>query len=133
MIIYKIGLFSFSPNPVTLGTRWLAYAERKLLPSKRSSGGCDGDGVASYRANFLNAAKSLGKGLRELGEQMAAGFTGTGSPTLANSSNSTINAEDIQPGVVTIMDTKVSLFKYDHHDITLISNLLFHLVLNKGK
>ncbi|KAG4074268.1 hypothetical protein HA402_008677 [Bradysia odoriphaga] len=101
---------NFSPNPVTLGTRWLAYAERKLLPSKRSSGGCDGDGVASYRANFLNAAKSLGKGLRELGEQMAAGFTGNNSSaTLANNSNSTSNAEDIQPGVVTIMDTRYSI------------------------
>lgn len=91
----------------------MAYAERKLLPSKRSSGGCDGDGVASYRANFLNAAKSLGKGLRELGEQMAAGFTGTNSSaTLGNSANTTNNTEDIQPGIVTIMDTKVSLFKY---------------------
>lgn len=108
-------MFSFSPNPVTLGTRWLAYAERKLLPSKRSSGGCDGDGVASYRANFLNAAKSLGKGLRELGEQMAAGFTGNNSSaTLANTPNSTSNIEEIQPGIVTIMDTKVSLLKYDH-------------------
>lgn len=87
----------------------MAYAERKILPSKRSSGGCDCDGVASYRANFLNAAKSLGKGLRELGEQMAAGFTGVNnSATLANSSNSPSNIEDIQPGVVTIMDTKVS-------------------------
>lgn len=87
----------------------MAYAERKLLPSKRSSGGCDSDGVASYRANFLNAAKSLGKGLRELGEQMAAGFTGNNSSaTLANNSNTATNAEDIQPGIVTIMDTKVS-------------------------
>ncbi|KAJ6638684.1 Breast carcinoma-amplified sequence 3 like [Pseudolycoriella hygida] len=101
---------NFSPNPVALGTRWLAYAERKLLPSKRSSGGCDGDGVASYKANILNAAKSLGKGLLELGEQMAAGFTGTNSSaTLTNSSNSTSNTEDIQPGVVTIMDTKYSI------------------------
>lgn len=117
---YDFCLFSFSPNPVTLGTRWLAYAERKLLPSKRSSGGCDGDGVASYRANFLNAAKSLGKGLRELGEQMAAGFTGTNnSATLTNSSNTTSNTEDIQPGVVTIMDTKVSFYS----NTTLASSL----------
>lgn len=100
---------------MTLGTRWLAYAERKLLPSKRSSGGCDCDGVASYRANFLNAAKSLGKGLRELGEQMAAGFSGANSSAvLTNSSNSTSNIEDIQPGVVTIIDTKVSATFYSN-------------------
>ncbi len=44
---------------------------------------------------------------------MAAGFTGNNSSaTLANSSNSTSNAEDIQPGVVTIMDTRVSSLEY---------------------
>uniref|UniRef100_A0A182NGI0 BCAS3 domain-containing protein n=1 Tax=Anopheles dirus TaxID=7168 RepID=A0A182NGI0_9DIPT len=66
-----------NPNPVVLGSRWIAYAERRLLPSKRSSGGCEGDGVTSYTATVLNAAKSLGKGLRELGEQVAAGLTGS--------------------------------------------------------
>ncbi|XP_058064154.1 uncharacterized protein LOC131213937 [Anopheles bellator] len=66
-----------NPNPVALGPRWIAYAERRLIPSKRSSGGCEGDGVTSYTATVLNAAKSLGKGLRELGEQVAAGLTGS--------------------------------------------------------
>lgn len=33
------------PNPVTLGTRWLAYAEKKLISNKRSSGGNEGEGV----------------------------------------------------------------------------------------
>ncbi|XP_052901118.1 uncharacterized protein LOC128307363 isoform X2 [Anopheles moucheti] len=66
-----------NPNPVALGSRWIAYAERRLIPSKRSSGGCEGDGVTSYTATVLNAAKSFGKGLRELGEQVAAGLTGS--------------------------------------------------------
>ncbi|XP_053658276.1 uncharacterized protein LOC128707346 [Anopheles marshallii] len=66
-----------NPNPVALGLRWIAYAERRLIPSKRSSGGCEGDGVTSYTATVLNAAKSFGKGLRELGEQVAAGLTGS--------------------------------------------------------
>uniref|UniRef100_A0A182JXR5 Uncharacterized protein n=1 Tax=Anopheles christyi TaxID=43041 RepID=A0A182JXR5_9DIPT len=65
------------PNPVALGSRWIAYAERRLISSKRSSGGCEGDGVTSYTATVLNAAKSFGKGLRELGEQVAAGLTGS--------------------------------------------------------
>lgn len=34
-----------NPNPVTLGSKWLAYAEKKMNLSKRSSGGMDGDGV----------------------------------------------------------------------------------------
>lgn len=33
------------PNPVALGARWMAFAEKKLNPSKRSSGGNDGEGV----------------------------------------------------------------------------------------
>lgn len=101
-----------SPNPITLGPRWLAYAERKLIPSKRSAGGCDCDGVSSYTATVLNAAKTLGKGLRELGEQVAAGLTGTGqtainsvpavNPTAANVE------QQLHPGIVTILDIKVS-------------------------
>lgn len=30
-------------NPIALGDRWLAYAERRLIPSKRSNGGCEGN------------------------------------------------------------------------------------------
>lgn len=85
-----------------------------MLPSKRSNGGCDCDGVASYTATVLNAAKSLGKGLRELGEQMAAGLTGgNGSNSFGLSANTGSNGAslpvtDIQPGIVTIIDIKVN-------------------------
>lgn len=30
------------PNPIALGTRWLAYAEKKLIPARRSGGGNEG-------------------------------------------------------------------------------------------
>lgn len=96
-------------NPIALGARWMAYAERKMLPSKRSSGGCDCDGVASYTATVLNAAKTLGKGLREFGGHVAAGFAGgnasAGSGACGVSSLGT--PDDYQPGIVTIIDTKV--------------------------
>lgn len=100
-----------NPNPVALGPRWIAYAEKKLMASKRSSGGCDGDGVTSYTATVLNAAKSLGKGLRELGEQMAAGLTGSHSgPSsitgLVTGSGAAVTSEGNQPGIVTILDIK---------------------------
>lgn len=97
-----------NPNPVALGTRWMAYSENKLLHSKRSGGGCDGDGVASYTATVLNAAKSFGKGLRELGEQVAAGLTGTtGSSGSSKSSSFDSASGDMrQGGVVTILDIK---------------------------
>lgn len=98
----------------------MAYAERKMLPSKRSSGGCDCDGVASYTATVLNAAKTLGKGLRDFGGQMAAGFAGSGGSgnsgggggastgSGSGGSPSLGTPEDYQPGIVTIIDTKVS-------------------------
>lgn len=100
-----------NPNPVALGPRWIAYAEKKLMASKRSSGGCDGDGVTSYTATVLNAAKSLGKGLRELGEQMAAGLTGSHSgPSsisgLVTGTGMPVTSEGNQPGIVTILDIK---------------------------
>lgn len=96
-----------NPNPIALGTRWLAYAERKMLPSKRSAGGCDCDGVSSYTATMLNAAKTLSKGLRELGEQVAAGITGTSHPTVAQSNATIVEGQQLQPGVITVFDIKV--------------------------
>uniref|UniRef100_A0A1I8NQE3 BCAS3 WD40 domain-containing protein n=1 Tax=Stomoxys calcitrans TaxID=35570 RepID=A0A1I8NQE3_STOCA len=98
-----------NPNPIALGPRWLAYAEHKLLHSKRSGGGCDGEGVASYTATVLNASKSLVKGLRELGEQVAAGLTGTTGSTSSSknpSFDSGIGPDSKQSGVVTIIDIK---------------------------
>ncbi|XP_017065846.1 breast carcinoma-amplified sequence 3 homolog isoform X2 [Drosophila eugracilis] len=100
-----------NPNPIALGPRWLAYAEHKLLHSKRSGGGCDGEGVPSYTATVLNAAKSLGKGLREFGEQVAAGLTGTTAGSGASSKSSSFDSasggpDAKQSGVVTIIDVK---------------------------
>ncbi|XP_001603193.2 breast carcinoma-amplified sequence 3 homolog [Nasonia vitripennis] len=96
-----------NPNPVALGTRWLAYGEKKLVPGRRSSGGSEGEGVSSYTATVLYAAKSLGKGLRGLGETVASSLTGNSvSPmTALNNSNST---DSSQPGVVSILDLQAA-------------------------
>ncbi|GBP04853.1 Breast carcinoma-amplified sequence 3 homolog [Eumeta japonica] len=106
-----------NPNPAALGPRWLAYAENKLLHAKRSGSGCDGDGVASYTATVLNASKCLVKGLRELGEQVAAGLTGNSGST-SNSKNTSFDSscglDAKQGGVVTIIDIKV-LVGQDHN------------------
>lgn len=80
-----------------------------MIPSKASAGGCFIDGIPSYTATVLNAAKSLGKGLRELGEQVAAGLTGGNPSTHPNNASSSLSATNIdgtQPGVVTILDIK---------------------------
>ncbi|XP_068154800.1 breast carcinoma-amplified sequence 3 homolog isoform X3 [Drosophila tropicalis] len=127
-----------NPNPIALGPRWLAYAENKLLHSKRSGGGCDGEGVPSYTATVLNAAKSFGKGLRELGEQVAAGLTGGSSGNGANAGSGTSSksgsfdsasggAGDFkQSGVVTIIDVKHPIKDYSPTTGTPLSSLGGH-------
>ncbi|XP_015440178.1 PREDICTED: uncharacterized protein LOC107194969 [Dufourea novaeangliae] len=94
-----------NPNPIALGTRWLAYSEKNLLPAKRSSGGCEGEGVQSYTATVLYAAKSLGKGLRGLGETVASSLTGNSvSPVVINNTGNDVT----QPGVITILDLQAA-------------------------
>ncbi|XP_017130476.1 breast carcinoma-amplified sequence 3 homolog isoform X2 [Drosophila elegans] len=117
-----------NPNPIALGPRWLAYAEHKLLHSKRSGGGCDGEGVPSYTATVLNAAKSLGKGLRELGEQVAAGLTGTTAGSGASSKSSSFDSasggpDAKQSGVVTIIDVKHPVKDYSPTTGTPLSSM----------
>ncbi|KAG5315143.1 BCAS3 protein, partial [Acromyrmex insinuator] len=94
-----------NPNPIALGTRWLAYSEKKLIPARRSSGGCEGEGVQSYTATVLYAAKSLGKGLRGLGETVASSLTGNSvSPIAINNTGNDVT----QPGVITILDLQIA-------------------------
>lgn len=100
------GIYS---NPIALGTRWMAYAERNLIPSKRSSGGNEGEGVQSYTATVLHAAKSLGRGLRELGETVASSFTGTSPYKPSGSPQAGGQADVLQKGIVTILDIQVSV------------------------
>lgn len=94
---------SLSCNPVALGSRWLAYAEKRLLPIHRCSGGFEGEGIQSYTATVIHAAKSLTKGLREFGETFASSLTGQRTPT-AGISGAGTSAQGPQPGVVTIID-----------------------------
>ncbi|KAL3267342.1 hypothetical protein HHI36_011473 [Cryptolaemus montrouzieri] len=96
------------PNPIALGSRWLAYAEKTLITSRKSSAGCDSEGVQSYKATMIQCAKSLGKGIKEFGETVANSLTGNstfkpgvvcpGSPQSGGSSDGS------QKGVVTILD-----------------------------
>lgn len=102
-----------NPNPVALGTRWLAFSEKKLQPSKRSGGGFEVEGTTSYTATVLNAAKTLGKGLRGLGEQVAAGLTGSAPATSSVLFSTSGSPSDMaNSGVVTILDIKHPIKDY---------------------
>ena len=92
------------------------------MPAHRSSGGTEGEGVHSYTATMLHAAKSFGKGLRELGETVASSLTGgTGAgmqrgmvggvcgPVGSQQSGNIMGggSDSLQPGVITILDALV--------------------------
>lgn len=91
-------------NPVALGSRWLAYAEKRLLPIHRCGGGFEGEGIQSYTATVIHAAKSLTKGLREFGETFASSLTGQRPPTSVAAPSVNPSASGPQPGVVTVID-----------------------------
>ncbi|XP_046748499.1 uncharacterized protein LOC124412566 [Diprion similis] len=109
-------------NPVALGTRWLAYSEKKLIPARRSSGGSEGEGTQSYTATVLHAAKSLGKGLRGLGETVASTLTGNSVPP---STPNSIGFDTTQPGVVTILDLQAAKEDKESDDGT-VETVLAH-------
>ena len=95
-----------NPNPVALGTRWLAYSEKKLVQSRRSSGGRNAEGVQSYTATVLYAAKSLGKGLKGLSETVASSLTGNSASSSLGVNNSSPDMSEA--GVVTILDLQAA-------------------------
>uniref|UniRef100_A0A1B6E2D0 BCAS3 WD40 domain-containing protein n=1 Tax=Clastoptera arizonana TaxID=38151 RepID=A0A1B6E2D0_9HEMI len=86
-------------NPVALGTRWLAYADRRMVSHWRSMGGCQSEGPQSVTATMMHAAKFLGKGLRDLSETVANSFTGSG-----QEANYIGMGEPCLKGIVTIID-----------------------------
>lgn len=123
-------------NPCALGSRWLAYAEKRLLPIHRGGGGFEGEGIQSYTATVIHAAKTLGKGLRDFGGTFASSLSGqrapASSPSFSASSASSLAAGgggcssgagvgaggrgDPQPGVVTVLDLEgVAKGNFDWH------------------
>ncbi|KAL8199131.1 UNVERIFIED_CONTAM: Breast carcinoma amplified sequence 3 [Gekko kuhli] len=59
-------------NPVALGSRWLAYAENKLIRCHQSRGGACGDNIQSYTATVISAAKVSASARRQKGERLLA-------------------------------------------------------------
>lgn len=90
VIIQTTGYLSpgIQPNPSELRSRQLAYTDKKLSPTRKGFGGGEGEGVQNNTATVLYAAKSLKKGLRELGESLASSLTATGTSKPGTSPNS---------------------------------------------
>ncbi|KFM78156.1 Breast carcinoma-amplified sequence 3, partial [Stegodyphus mimosarum] len=96
---------SITVNPVALGTRWLAFANKKLISVHQSGGGMAGDGVHSYAATIIHAAKTITKGLTIFGETVANSLSGQKPMPKPSSLKSDPKAsDDSQPGIITILD-----------------------------
>ncbi|XP_028400355.1 breast carcinoma-amplified sequence 3-like isoform X2 [Dendronephthya gigantea] len=92
-------------NPVSLSSRWLAFADRKLLPIHQSRGGVSSDKQHSYTSAVFNAAKTLSKGLSMVGETVGrwAGSNVSDNQGEQQPLNNTAH-KSIVPGIVTIID-----------------------------
>ncbi|XP_062887849.1 breast carcinoma-amplified sequence 3 isoform X5 [Mobula hypostoma] len=97
-----------NPNPIALGSRWLAYAENKLIHCHRSRGGACGDNIQSYTATVISAAKTFKTGLTMFGEAVGrlAGSLPSGTLEDEVSTHSASRRSPHIPGVVTIIDTE---------------------------
>ncbi|XP_022258482.1 breast carcinoma-amplified sequence 3-like isoform X1 [Limulus polyphemus] len=92
-------------NPIALGTRWLAFADKKLVPLHQTCGGMAGDGVQSYAATVIHAAKTITKGLTVFGETVATSLTGhKAHGGRSPSKKESKSANKYTPGIVTVVD-----------------------------
>eukprot|EP00094_Tigriopus_californicus_P011925 TCALIF_11520-PA protein Name:"Similar to rudhira Breast carcinoma-amplified sequence 3 homolog (Drosophila melanogaster)" AED:0.12 eAED:0.12 QI:210/0.88/0.7/1/0.77/0.6/10/0/1394 len=107
-------------NPISLGDRWLAYADQKLVPIHRSFGGMECDGSQSVAAWSINVGSKLAQGMSKIYSNFFSGGTAGGQCNSAPSSLSgsrpyagvspSSSGRDIpgqnepQKGVVTILD-----------------------------
>ncbi|XP_061775314.1 breast carcinoma-amplified sequence 3 [Nerophis ophidion] len=94
-------------NPVALGSRWLAYAENKLIRCHQSRGGACDDNSQSYTATVINAAKTLKSGLTMVGKVVTqlAGTVPTSTSDEEGSPHTGSRRSLHTSGVVTIIDT----------------------------
>ena len=104
-------------NPVALGDRWLAYADKRLYPVHRSLGGMEADGSTSVTQWGINVGSRLARGVTSIYNNF---FTGSASQNsaqqLASSAPSAYNynpgkdgmkdPDGMQRGVVTVLDTE---------------------------
>ncbi|GFR86101.1 breast carcinoma-amplified sequence 3-like protein [Elysia marginata] len=90
-------------NPIALGERWLAYADKRLLPVHQSFGGMSGDGSQSYAATVISVAKGAFKGLTTLlGDAMSSKPT----PVVKKPEPSPPDENGHRPGIVSVVDLK---------------------------
>ncbi|XP_071744399.1 LOW QUALITY PROTEIN: BCAS3 microtubule associated cell migration factor [Lepeophtheirus salmonis] len=110
-------------NPIALGDRWLAYADKKMMPVHRSFGGMEMEGGQSVTAWGINVGSKLAKGVSKIYSNIFSHGNRPGSSTANTPSpiTSTVNNEP-QKGIVTVLDVqRVSIT--DSEELNLADNL----------
>ncbi|XP_072042853.1 BCAS3 microtubule associated cell migration factor-like [Amphiura filiformis] len=100
-------------NPMALGTRWLAYADRKLVHVHQSGGGVCKETMQSYKATVIHAAKAITKGISVFSESLGKLATSSRQTTASSpprteslvENQTAINNKNGYPGVVSVIDT----------------------------
>ncbi|KAL4223089.1 Breast carcinoma amplified sequence 3 [Mactra antiquata] len=101
-------------NPIALSSRWLAYADKRLVAMHQSCGGMSGDGSQSYAATVLSAAKGAFKGLSMFGEAMVSSVTGGSKSTPVKRDYVHLDNGN-RPGIVTVVD--IQNIHNDHFNV----------------
>lgn len=133
-----------STNPFALGSRWLAFADKKFHVILSSQGGVSMDIEQSYTSSVLNTAKNISKGLVKISETVANVVSkkknsssncssSDHSPRGNGTKNRHDSKEDFQPGICTILDTqkyvnnsRKSQMLHDENQNWIVAHFLAH-------
>ncbi|XP_050526524.1 breast carcinoma-amplified sequence 3 homolog isoform X2 [Daktulosphaira vitifoliae] len=114
-------------NPIALGTRWLAYADQKVISWNRSLGGYEGENGHSYTATVLHAAKTLSQSLRDLSGSVANSITGVHNSNSVHNISLVNESNQMNPGIITVIDIKNKLLKeMENHGPDIVAHFIAH-------
>lgn len=118
-------------NPISLGDRWLAYADQKLVAIHRSFGGLETDSAQSMAAWGINVGSKLAQGVSKIYSNFFSG-TSPASSSLGNrpsgqTAHSALTrgdsgSEEPQKGVVTILDI-MKVYKTEREEVNIVDKI----------
>lgn len=124
-------------NPLALGVRWLAYADKNLIQAHMSNGGVVRDGIHSYKATVIHAAKAISKGLSAFTETVSkyASSRLSNSPprTDVHSDGPNSTLKQGTPGVITIIDTEVVKGEFNVTEASAGEGVIAHFQAHLGE
>ena len=111
-------------NPLALHDRWLAFADKSLIVSRKSAGGMEGTAGQSVTAWGINVGSKLASGVTKVVSNIFSGSprssvtsgVGAGATTAGDAFN------DGETGVVTILDVVEIVDQEIEHDAVDIAN-----------